>query len=101
MILFVLWDKFIDEIGGLKPATEFTCHKRGLKRNKFKCSHRLIVLKCMEHLIARGANTVAVAVQKTERVYGCVTMNRMVAMCSFECSKSFKRTSKCDNEMIF
>ena len=75
--LYVLWDEYINGIGGLKHAREFTCHhERGLKQNKFKYCNQLIVWKYMEGLIIRGGNTVAVAVRKINRVYGktCVTM---------------------------
>ena len=60
--LFVLWDEYVNGIGGSKPAKEFTRRERGLKRNKFKYSNRLIVWKCMERLIARGGNTMSVTV---------------------------------------
>ena len=57
--LFVLWDEYINGIGGSKPAKEFTRRERGLKQNKFKYCNRLIVWKCMERLIIRGGNTVS------------------------------------------
>ena len=72
--LFVLWDEWVNGIGGSKPARDFTRCERGLKQNKFKYCNRLIIWKCMERLISRGGNTVSVAVRKIKSVYGkCVS----------------------------
>ena len=70
--LFVLWDEYVNGIGGLKPAREFIRCERGLKQNKFKYCNHLIVWKCMERSITRGGNTVSVAVRKINRVYGTI-----------------------------
>ena len=50
-MLFVLWDEWVNGVGGGKPAREFTHQERGLKQNKFKYCNCLTVWKCMEKLI--------------------------------------------------
>ena len=76
----MLWDKYVNGIGGNKPAREFTQEERGLKQNKFKYCNRRIIWKCMERLIVRGNNTVATAVRKISEVYGTTCVTTLIQM---------------------
>ena len=78
-MLFVLWDEHDNGIGSRKLAKEFTTRQEiGLRGNKFKYSNRLIVWKCMEHLIDRGNDAVSTAVRKIHNVYGMQCISTLI-----------------------
>jgi hypothetical protein len=75
--LAALWDEWENGIGGRKAARDFTRAERG--RNKYKYSRRLVVWKCMQRLLERGA-TVSTAIRRITSVYGEVSVTKTINM---------------------
>ena len=73
--LNVLWDEYVNGIGGCKPAREFACVKRGKVKDIY--SKRLIIWRCITRLLDRGfaLNT---AFDKITRVYGNISMTELI-----------------------
>lgn len=67
--LEVLWDEYVNGVGGNKPAREWTPRERGRKKSKATFSKRLRFWRCMTRLI-NGGCTVSVAIRRIHQVYG-------------------------------
>ena len=66
--LSVLWDEWMNGIGGNLPARLFDAPQRGQRGVKANYSFRKPFWRCMERLINKGL-TVAVALQRIDTVY--------------------------------
>ena len=71
----MLWDEYVNGIGGRKPAREFTRVERG--RVKHIYSKRLIIWRCIKRLLDRGY-TLSTAINKITRVYGDISMTELI-----------------------
>jgi hypothetical protein len=71
--LSILWDEYINGVGGRLPAQQFTRIQRGAKFVKSNYCNRKPFWTCMERLIDKGYQQEA-ALARIGRVYdGCVT----------------------------
>lgn len=73
--LSVLWDEYVNGIGGRLPASEFTSRQRNTRATKPNFCHRRPFWAIMVRLIDSGC-TVATAMARVHRVYdrfGCLT----------------------------
>ena len=73
--LNVLWDEYVNGIGGRKPARDFTRVERGRVKDKY--SKRLIVWRCITRLLNRGYD-LSTAFNKITRVYGDISMTELI-----------------------
>jgi len=70
-LLSVLWDEWVNGIGGRLPAKDFSPRQRG--KCKVSFSHRKIFWDCMQRLIDNGC-TSETALQRISRIYrGTIT----------------------------
>eukprot|EP00536_Pseudo-nitzschia_multiseries_P007999 jgi/Psemu1/19281/gm1.19281_g len=73
--LAVLWDEYVNGIGGRKPAREFSRHDLGV--NRYKYTRRLVVWKVIQKLLDRGLN-LATTISQIHSVYENVSMTLII-----------------------
>jgi hypothetical protein len=76
-MLSVLWDEYVNGIGGRKPAKDFTDDQRG--RVSAKYSQRKVFWDCMTRLLAHGL-TKESAFQRLESIYPGSLTNKLTAL---------------------
>ena len=73
--LYILWAEYEADVGGNKPACQFTAAERG--KVKFKYSRRNIAWDVIDKMVNAG-NTLDVAIERIYSVYGQHPVNKTI-----------------------